>query len=223
MYDYNARISLNQYENQLKKIYHMKTGIKLNIKNPHSFNEKIQWLKLHDLTTLKTKLTDKYLVREWVQEKIGQKYLIPLIGVFDSLDEIDINKLPEKFVMKTNHGSGCNVIVKNKIEINWSEAEKNFNKWMSINFAWMQGLELQYKDIKPIILVEHYIENNGNNLFVYKFYCFNGKAKYIHVVGNRNIKEHYVQEVFYSVEWERQDFVSSFFRNIQGRLLNLRI
>ena len=76
MYDYNARISLNQYENQLKKIYHMKTGIKLNIKNPHSFNEKIQWLKLHDLTTLKTKLTDKYLVREWVQEKIGQKYLI---------------------------------------------------------------------------------------------------------------------------------------------------
>lgn len=167
-------------------------------------------MKLYDTTILKTKLTDKYLVREWVQEKIGQKYLIPLIGVFDSLDEIDINKLPEKFVMKTNHGSGCNMIVKNKNELNWSEVEKNFNKWMSINFAWMQGLELQYKDIKPIILVEHYIENNGNNLFDYKFYCFNGKAKYIQVIGNRNINKHFAQEAFYSVEWKMQDFTLTY-------------
>lgn len=212
MYNYNARISTDQYENQLKRIYHMKTGKKLDLNNPRSFNEKIQWLKLYDTTTLKTKLTDKYLVREWIEEKIGKKYLIPLIGAFNSLDEIDINKLPEKFVMKTNHGSGYNIIVKNKSELNWSEVEKSFNKWMSINFAWMQGLELQYKDIKPMILVEQYIENNGCNLFDYKFYCFNGKVKYIRVVGDRNIKEHYAREAFYSAEWKMQDITSSVYR-----------
>lgn len=210
MYDYNSKISSDQYETQLKKIYHMETGKKLDINNPHSFNEKIQWLKLYDTTPLKTKLTDKYLVREWVKEKIGANYLIPLEGRFDSLEEIDLDGLPEKFVLKANHGSGCNMIVKNKKELDWTEVERNFRKWMSINFAWMQGLELQYKDIKPMIIAEQYIENDGNNLFDYKIYCFNGKAKYIQVIGNRDVMKHFAKEAFYSVEWEKQDFTLTY-------------
>lgn len=210
MYDFNAKLLPNQYEKQLKKIYHMKTGKKLNLNNPRSFNEKIQWLKLYDTTPLKTKLADKYLVRGWIEEKIGEKYLIPLIGRFDSLNDIDIDVLPEKFVLKANHGSGCNMIVKNKKELDWMEAKRNFEKWMSINYAWMQGLELQYKDIKPMILIEEYIENNGNNLFDYKIYCFNGKAKYIQVMGDRDIKKHLAKEAFYNVDWKKQDFTQTY-------------
>ncbi|MBO5479080.1 MAG: glycosyltransferase [Clostridia bacterium] len=210
MYNYNSKISSDQYEIQLKKIYHMETGKKLDINNPRSFNEKIQWLKLHDTTLLKTKLTDKYMVREWVEKKIGESYLIPLVGVFNSLEELDIDRLPEKFVLKANHGSGCNMIVNDKKKLDWTEVEKNFSKWMLINFAWVQGLELQYKDIKPLIVVEQYIENGGNNLFDYKIYCFNGKAKYIQVIGNRDIKNHTAKEAFYSVDWEKQDFTLTY-------------
>ena len=94
--------------------YQRATGKELDLENPKTFNEKIQWLKLYDSTPIKTQLADKYLVRDWVKEKIGEEYLIPLLGVYDNFDEIDFDKLPEQFVIKCNHGCGYNIVVKDK-------------------------------------------------------------------------------------------------------------
>jgi hypothetical protein len=92
-------------------------------------------------------LADKYLVREWVKERIGEEYLIPLLGVYDKFDDIDFDKLPNQFVIKCNHGSGMNIIVKNKAELNLAEAKAKVDKWMSTNFAFCVGYELHYRDI----------------------------------------------------------------------------
>ena len=101
----------------LKDWYFEKTGETLNLDNPRTFNEKIQWLKLYDSTPIKTLLADKYAVRGWIKEKIGAKYLVPLLGVWDSFDDINFNTLPERFVLKCNHGSGYNIIVKDKSKL----------------------------------------------------------------------------------------------------------
>src|SRR5699024_6305337 len=100
------------YDSYLKMIYKIRTREKLNLKNPKKYTEKMQYAKLHLNTPLKTKLSDKYLVRNWVEEKIGSEYLIPLLGVWDNFSEINFNQLPDQFVLKTNHGSGTNIIVK---------------------------------------------------------------------------------------------------------------
>lgn len=96
----------------LKKWYKKRTGKTLNLDNPKTFNEKIQWLKLYDNSPLKTQLADKYLVREWIKEQIGEEYLIPLLGVWDNFDDIDFDKLPNQFVLKANHGCAWNIIDK---------------------------------------------------------------------------------------------------------------
>ncbi len=102
-----------------------KVGYKLNLDDPKTFNEKIQWMKIYDNDPLKTQLSDKYLVREWVKEKIGEKYLIPLYGVWNSFDEINFNLLPEQFVLKSNHGCSFNYIDKEKRKLNLKEIKKN--------------------------------------------------------------------------------------------------
>lgn len=210
MYEYQAKLPQSEYKNELIKLFHIKTGKKLDLENPISFNEKIQWLKLYNTTPLKTKLSDKFLVREWVEQKIGEEYLIPLLGVYSSAKDINLQALPEKFVLKTNHGSGCNIIVRNKNDLNWDEIEKTLDEWMAINFAWRQGLELQYKDIKPLIIAEEFIENKENNLRDYKIHCFNGEPKFIQLIGDRDIVKHTGKEAFYSLEWELQNFTYTY-------------
>lgn len=142
-------------------------------------------MKLYDSTPLKTKLADKYLVREYVKEKIGEEYLVSLLGVWDKFDDIDFNKLPNKFVLKCNHGSGWNMVVTDKSKFNKSEAKKKFDKWMSTNFAFCNGLELHYKNIEPKIIAEEYLENENKDLYDYKIMCFNGIPQFIGVDRNR--------------------------------------
>ena len=170
---------------------------------PRNFNEKIQWLKLYDSTPIKTRLADKYLVREWVKEKIGEKYLTELLGVYDTFDEIDFKKLPNQFVIKCNHGSGYNIIVKDKSKFDIDEAKKKINAWMKENYAFKSGYELHYRDIQPKIIIEKYLTNNGENLYDYKFWCFNGKVKYMQFIddnfGNSKM-------VFYDLKWNKQLF-----------------
>lgn len=184
-YDYYRKLDLSEYKSELKKWYKKGTNKDLNLDNPKTFNEKIQWLKLYDSTPLKTKLTDKYLVREYVKEKIGEEYLVSLLGVWDKFDDIDFNKLPDKFVLKCNHGCGWNVIVTDKSRFNTSEAKKKFDKWMNTNFAFCNGLELHYKNIEPKIIAEEYLENKNKDLYDYKIMCFNGVPKFIGVDRNR--------------------------------------
>lgn len=179
-YAYYCRLPVFMYPGELKRWYKKVTGFSLDLKNPKSFNEKIQWLKLYDSTPLKTRLADKYLMREWIKKKIGGKYLVPLLGVWDSFDEIDFDKLPDKFALKTNHGSSWNIIVDNKSAFNQAEAKEKFDTWMGLNFAFRMGFELQYMNIPRKIIAEKYLENT-EGLKDYRFYCFNGKPYQIWV------------------------------------------
>ena len=183
-----------------------------NIDYPQTFNEKIQWLKLYDSTPIKTRLADKYLEREWVKEKIGEKYLIELLGAYDTFDEIDFKKLPKQFVIKCNHGCGYNIIVKDKSKLDIKEARKKINAWMKENYAFRFGCELQYRDIKPKIIVEKYLENKNHDFLTdYKFYCFNGNPKYLQIISSRTEKEH--KTSFYDQNWTKQSFYDNLFEN----------
>ena len=203
-YNYYKNLSQDKYPQELKKWFKSATGKLLNLENPKTFDEKIQWMKLYDSTPLKTQLADKYLVRNYVTEKIGDEYLIPLLGVWDSFDEIDFDSLPKQFVLKANHGSGWNIIVRDKSKFDKEDAKKKFEKWMKTNYAYTPGLELHYKDIQPKIIAEEYIENGGGNLYDYKVHCFGGKAKYIQYIGDR--ATHTTREVWFDTGWNLMSF-----------------
>lgn len=183
------------------------TGETLNLENPQSFNEKIQWLKLHESTPLKARLTDKYAVREWVKEKIGEQYLIPLLGVWDRFDDIDFDKLPEKFALKCNHGSGYNIIVTDKSKFDRGGAKRLITSWLNEDFAFRNGFELHYSLIPRKIIAEEYIENRDRDLFDYKFWCFDGKVRYIQFLSERYTNAHGAQMAFYDRNWKKLDFV----------------
>lgn len=201
-----------KYADEIQKVYALKTGKRLNLKNPCTFNEKMQWLKLYDSTPIKTTLSDKYLVREWIKEKIGEEYLIPLIGVWDKFEDIDLDKLPNSFALKANHGSGWNVIVKDKTKVDWEEVRQKFNKWMQLNYTFeVTGFQLQYLNIAPKIIAEEYIENQNGNLYDYKIHCFNGKPEYIQLIGDRGLKGNSTKQAFYDTDWNLQPFTHSNF------------
>lgn len=177
----------------------------LNLDTPKTFNEKIQWLKLYDSTPIKTRLTDKYLVREWIKEKIGEKYLIPLIGVYDCFEEIDFEKLPNHFVIKCNCGRGYNIVVKDKKQVDKNIIMINLKKWMHENFAFEAGFELYYRDIQPKIIIEEYVGNiHSESLNKFCFYCFGGEVKYVKVIPERTADSY--KTSFYDLNWEKQSW-----------------
>lgn len=163
-------------------------GYSLNLKAPKSLNEKTQWLKLHDRSPLHVKAADKFAVREHIKEKVGAKYLIPL--VFSTTDSEDIvpDKLPDyPFIIKTNHNSGGVTIVKNKNNMDWPKIRSQLKKQLSTNYDNGKG-EWQYKDIEPRIIVEKLLlDKNGNIPADIKLHCFNGKLKFIQVDLDRAI------------------------------------
>ncbi len=206
--DYNYYKNLNpaRYKYELRRWFKEKTGTNLNLDDPKTFNEKIQWLKIYDSTPQKTRLADKYLVREYVKEKIGEKYLVPLLGVYDSFDEIDFDSLPDKFVIKCNHGCGWNVIVTNKSTFDKSKAKKKFDKWMKMDYSALFGMELHYKNITPKIIIEEYLENENQDLYDYKVWCNNGNPEYIMFLSNRKNK---LEMSFYDTDWNLMPFYYS--------------
>lgn len=204
--------SLNgeQMKEELESEYKNATGDDLDLAHPIDFNQKIQWLKIYDTTPLKTRLADKYLVREWIEEKIGGQYLIPLLGVWNNADEIDFDKLPNRFCLKANHGSGMNYVVKDKTvltEKGIKKLRKMMNIWMQRPFGMSTGLELQYVDIPRKIIAEKYIEQSDGNLFDYKIHCFNGKPKIIQIIGERDLAHHTGKEIFLDMNWEKRELM----------------
>jgi len=191
----------------LKKWYKKRTGKELNLENPQNFNEKIQWLKLYDNSPLKTRLADKYLVRDWIKEKIGEEYLIPLLGVWDNFDDIDFDKLPDKFVLKANHGCAWNIIVKDKKTFDRKKAKKKFDKWMKRNYALKAGFEMQYKDIPPKIIAEAFMADSKGELNDYKVLCFNGEPKFIWIDQGRFSNR---TENIYDTKWNLQPFLLTY-------------
>ncbi len=206
--DYRFFQGLNEkeYPRALSEWYYEWSGKKLDLDHPATYNEKIQWIKLFDNTEQKTRLADKYAVREWVKEKVGEEYLIPLLGVWDCFEEIEFDKLPKSFVLKANHGCGYNYIVRDKSTLDYEDAKYKFKKWMSENFAY-HSLELQYKHIPHKIIAEEYVENGEGELDDYKIFCFNGKAKYIMFLAERQIQ---LKMAFYDLDWNLLPFTYSY-------------
>jgi len=181
-YDYEFLIELdeNEYPKYLKKMFFSMTGEKLNLKHPQTFNEKIQWLKLYDTTQLKTKLTDKVLVRNWVKNKIGEEFLKPVLQIVKNFDDIDFSSLPQSFIIKCNHGCKWHYKIKNKDKLLQTpilkqSIKRRFDSWMQTTFFPWAGFEMQYKDIEPQILIEPLLIDTLNGAPVeYEIYCFNG-------------------------------------------------
>ena len=197
----------DNYAGELKDWYKLRTGKILNLENPKTFSEKIQWIKLYDSTPLKTRLVDKYLVRDWIKKQVGEKYLIPLLGVWDKFDDINFDKLPDKFVLKANHGSGWNIIVKNKSIFDKADAKRKLDKWLNTNYAFIRGFELDYKNISPKIIAEEFLENEGKDLYDYKIWCFNGKPEFISLLAERQIK---LKIAVYDLNWNLLPFRCTF-------------
>ena len=169
----------------IKAKYRYHLGKRLDLTNPKSFNEKIQWLKIHDRRPEYTNYVDKYAVRKYVSETIGEKYLIPLLGVYDDVKAIDWSKLPDKFVLKCTHGSGCNIICADKSKLDIAACKKKLQMWMKRNWYWY-GREWPYKNVKPRIICEKYmVDESGNQLKDYKIFCFHGEPKIIQVDYDR--------------------------------------
>ncbi len=170
----------------------------LNKENPEYFGEKIQWLKLYGNLEKYNDYVDKYKVREFVSNVIGEEYLIPLLGAYDKPEEIDYEKLPNQFVLKLNHGSGYNIIVKEKNKENINNINKKLNKWIKEDYYKIKK-EYQYKNVKKKIVCEKYINDSKGELLDYKFFCFNGKPEFVKVDFDR-FQNHKVN--FYNSNWE---------------------
>ena len=192
----------------LKIYFKCKMGYKLNLKNPQTFNEKLQWLKLYDRNPEYTKMVDKYEVREYIKEKIGEEYLIPLIGVYDKFDDIDFDELPNQFVIKCNHDSGGLVICKDKGKLNIEETRKRINKSLKRNYYY-SGREWPYKNVKPRIIIEKYMEDsNKSDLIDYKLFCFNGIPKIVLVCSERFSSSN-MCETWFDMNWKLIDMTES--------------
>ena len=179
--------------------YRYKIGSKLNLRNPRTYNEKLQWLKLYDRRPEYTMMVDKYEVRKFVTQKIGEEYLIPLLGVYDSFDEIDFSKLPDQFVLKPNHTSGNVFICKDKSKIDYALLRKKVNAWMKRRYYWVHR-EWPYKDVKPRIVCEKYLSVDGSVPDDYKFMCFNGDPRIVQVHHDRFGKH---TQDYYDMCWNK--------------------
>lgn len=191
-------------EKYLKMKYRYMMNKTLHLENPRSFSEKLQWLKLHDRNSKYIIMVDKYKVREYVSEKLGGEYLIPLIGVWDTPDDIDFASLPDQFVLKCNHNSGLGMcICKNKTTLNLHEVKKRLRKGLKQNY-FLVGREWPYKNVKRKIIAEQYMKDeNLEELRDYKFYCFSGKPLYCQVISDRSTNE---TIDFFDMNWKHMEF-----------------
>ena len=190
----------------LNLLFRQRIKRKLNLKNPQALNDKLQWLKLNDFKPLYTKLADKYEVRNYIADKVGAEYLVPLLGLWDKVEDVDFDKLPEQFVLKCTHDSGGVVICKDKNKFNKEAAIKKLKHCYKRNYYY-NTRERAYKDIKPRIIAEKYlVDETGWDLKDYKIFCFNGKPTYVEVDYNRSIR-HMLNA--YDLEWNFLEFCDS--------------
>lgn len=189
----------------LKMQYRTRMGKKLNIDNPESFNEKMQWLKLQDRKPEYEVMVDKYAVRKFIKEKLGEEYLIPLLGVWEKFEDIDFASLPNQFVLKCTHDSGGLIICSDKSKLDIKAARSKINKCLKKNYYY-HGREWPYKNIKPKIIAEQYmIDESGYELKDYKVMCFNGKPKCSFVCLNRKSSSG-LNVNFYDLDWNLMPF-----------------
>lgn len=194
----------------LKMKYYLLMGKKLDLKNPKTFSEKIQWLKLYDRKPEYTMMVDKYAVKEYVAGIIGNKYVIPTIGVWNQIEDIDWDNLPNQFVLKTTHGGGsCGVVIcKDKAKLDRIHSKQKLQDSLDSDI-YVRFREWPYKDVPKRIIAEKYMSEmnvlqKDTDLSDYKFYCFNGEPKYCQVIRGRNCKK---TIDFYDMQWNHMPFV----------------
>lgn len=184
----------------------------MDLKNPKTFNEKINWLKLHNRRAEYTQMVDKYAVREYIAQKLGEEYLIPLFSVWDDPCEIDFDKLPDQFVLKWNDDSGSVVLCRDKSKLNKQEVIRSLAAKKKHNGYWY-GREWPYKNVKKKIIAEQYMsdkKDESKGLTDYKFYCFNGEPRFLYV--SEGLENHETARIsFLNLDWtfaeyERSDF-----------------
>ena len=203
MFEAVRRIQLINYlipdKLYLKLMYRFRVGKKLDLKNPKTFNEKLQWLKLYDRKDEYTDMVDKYAAKKYVADKIGEEYIIPTIGVWNNPNEIDFDALPNQFVLKATHDSGGIIICKDKKLLNETMAKKKLSKIMKRNYFYV-GREWPYKNVKPRVIAEKYMEDSSEcALKDYKILCFNGEPQYIEVHIGR-FQDHICN--IYTTDWK---------------------
>lgn len=188
----------------LEKKTRLVTGKKLNLENPETFTEKLQWLKLFNRNPLYTRLVDKYLVRDCIKEKLGEEYLIPLLGVWNDPDDIDFDALPNQFVLKCNHNSGLGMcICKDKSKLDLEKVKSELKKGLNQDY-YITGREWPYKDVPRKVVAEKFMKDDSTSeLRDYKFFCFNGEPVYCQVISDRTTDE---TIDFYDMEWRHQPF-----------------
>ncbi len=170
----------------LKLRYSYQINKKLNLDNPRTFNEKLQWLKLYDRKSEYTKMVDKYEVKKYVEKLVGKDYIIPTLGIYNAWEEINFEELPNEFVIKCTHDSGSAIICKNKESFDRNKAKIKIKKALKRNYFY-SGREWPYKNVKPRIIIEKYIkEMDSNSVRDYKLFVFNGKVKCSFIVTERD-------------------------------------
>lgn len=187
----------------LRVKYYLRMGKRLKLRHPVTYNEKIQWLKLYGRTPVNTIMADKYLVKHYIEEQLGKGYVIPLLGVWDSPDEIDFDALPSKFVLKCNHNSGAGMcICTDKTKLNIELVKKELQKGLEENY-YTKSREKAYKDIPKKIIAEEFMEDSTTkDLRDYKFFCFNGVPKVLFVATGRELGEHEVKFDFFDMDYK---------------------
>lgn len=203
-------------EKYLKIKYKLKMNENLNLENPKTFNEKLQWLKLYDRKIVYTKMVDKYEAKKYASKIIGDKYIIPTLGIYNSLDDIDFSILPNKFVIKCTHDSGGVYICKDKSLINTNILKEKINLYFKKNYYYINR-EWPYRNIKPRIIIEKYMEDNNSSVLTdYKIFCFNGKPKFTLVCSNR--KGRFKNTNFYDNNWKLLSFTRSNHSNSKDKI-----
>lgn len=199
----------------LEILFWLRMGKKLHFSNPVSFNEKLQWLKLYDRNPAYSRMVDKYESKKFVSSAIGEKYIIPTLGVWDKFEDIDFIKLPNQFVLKCTHDSGGLVICRDKRKINIELTRQKINKSLKTNY-YHGGREWPYKNVKPRIIAETYMEQeDGSGLIDYKFFCFNGLPKLLYV--SRGLEHHPTAQIgFYDMNGKEMPFHRSDYKPYHG-------
>lgn len=179
----------------------------LNLKDPKTFNEKLQWLKLYDRKPEYTMMVDKYRVREYIAKTIGEEYLIPLLGVWEDPEDIDFGELPDQFVLKPTHTSGNVLICRDKADLNQNESRLMMKRWLKREYFW-NAREWPYKNVKPRIIAEKMIDDK---IVDYKFYCFNGEPRCLYL--SKGLENHATASIsFFDLELKRLPFGRSDFQ-----------
>lgn len=202
-YTYLSGLKESEYYHVLQEMYYRIFGKYINWDNPLTYNEKINCEKLNIANGIQKELVNKLLVRDWIKQKIGEKYLTKLYGVWEDADEINFEDLPNAFVLKMNNASNRNIIVKDKSQIDQDIVRRQLKIWKQFNFAY-DVYELQYRDIVPMIMCEEYLDGVAESVYDYNIYCFHGQPEYIWCIKGSHRPE--CKATFYNRNWEMMPF-----------------